>query len=137
MQKSKFAAIIATLSLTACSIMSPSVSYEQKLQPWIGKSAEQLYDTLGTPAQTTPIDNNTIMVTYNQITNSPIDGDFEPRSIDTIVLMPTCDKSANVFCVRPSSLRRALMICPRFVISNFKFLISLCSNDYSYTNFQI
>lgn len=78
MQKSKFAAIIVILSLTACSIMSPSVSYEQKLQPWIGKSAEQLYDTWGTPAQTTPIDNNTIMVTYNQITNSPIDGDFEP-----------------------------------------------------------
>lgn len=52
-----------------------------------------------------------------------IDGDFEPRSIDTIVLMPTCDNSANVFCVRPNSLRRALIICPRFVISNFKFQI--------------
>ena len=77
MRKAKFGTIIAAF-LGLCACMSPSVAYEQKLQPWVGKSAEQLYDVWGAPAQTTPIDNNTIMVTYNQVTNSPIDGDFEP-----------------------------------------------------------
>lgn len=77
MRKAKFGTIIAAF-LGLCACMSPSVAYEQKLQQWVGKSAEQLYDSWGTPAQTTPIDDNTIMVTYNQVTNSPIDGDFEP-----------------------------------------------------------
>lgn len=75
----KTALIVAAIFLIAgCHIMSPDASYEKKLQPWVGKSAEQLYDTWGTPNQTTQISDNQIMVTYNEVTNSPIDGDFEP-----------------------------------------------------------
>ena len=76
----KSAVIIAALIfLTGCgSIMSPTTAYQQKLSRWMGRSAEELYDTWGYPPQTTQINNDTIMVTYNQVTNSPLDGDFEP-----------------------------------------------------------
>ncbi len=66
------------LLLAGCNITSPNAAYEQKLSQWKGKTAEQLYDAFGTPNQTSPIDDNTIMVTYNEVTNSPLDGDFEP-----------------------------------------------------------
>ena len=66
------------LLLAGCNITSPNATYEQKLSQWKGKTAEQLYDAFGTPNQTSPIDDNTIMVTYNEVTNSPLDGDFEP-----------------------------------------------------------
>ena len=52
--------------------------YQQKLNGWIGKSAEELYDTWGFPPQTTPLGDNKIMVTYFYSADAPIDDDYEP-----------------------------------------------------------
>lgn len=50
--------------------------------------------------------------TFPTFNNVPNEGDLEPRSMDTIVLIPTCDSNANVPWVIPNSLRRSFIVCP-------------------------
>ena len=77
--KNKAVILWALALLVGCRSYYPSqAAYQQKLNQWIGKSAEQLYDVWGFPPQTTPIDGNTYMVTYFESADAPIDDDYEP-----------------------------------------------------------
>lgn len=70
-----------TLVCLLCSCQNIGFSqseYAQKLQPWIGKSANSLYAEWGTPVTTKNIGSNTYLVTYYQSESQPIDNDFQP-----------------------------------------------------------
>lgn len=71
--------LVGLAVLSGCKSYYPSqAAYQQKLNGWIGKSAEELYDTWGFPPQTTPLGDNKIMVTYFYSADAPIDDDYEP-----------------------------------------------------------
>ena len=75
MQKNRWilAGLAGTALIIGCHSFYPSqAAYQQKLNGWIGKSAEELYDTWGFPPQTTPLGYNKIMVTYFYSADAPI-----------------------------------------------------------------
>ena len=81
MQKNRWilAGLTGSALIIGCHSFYPSqAAYQQKLNGWIGKSAEELYDTWGFPPQTTPLGENKIMVTYFYSADAPIDDDYEP-----------------------------------------------------------
>lgn len=119
MQKTALLATVMIL-IAGCHIMSPSAAYEQKLQPWVGKSAEELYDNWGTPNQTTQIDDNTIMVTYNEMTTSPIDGDFEPYA-DELNYEALAVPSFGLITSSPLYYCRTSFVLKNDVVTDFNF----------------
>lgn len=77
--KTYLVGLSAFLLLCGCHKIGYSNSvYQNKLAPWIGKSADSLYEQWGTPATTQQIDDNTILVSYYQSESQPIDNDFQP-----------------------------------------------------------
>lgn len=118
--RTKAILMAAILLIAGCHIMSPAVSYEQKLRPWVGKSAEELYDTWGTPNQTTQINDNTIMVTYNEVTNSPIDGDFEPYA-DELNYEALAVPSFGIIASSPLYYCSTSFVLKNDVVTDFNF----------------
>ena len=112
--------ITAILALAACNVMSPATSYEQKLSSWVGKSAEQLYDAWGTPNQSTQIDDNTIMVTYTEVTNSPIDGDFEPYA-DELNYEALAVPSFGIMASSPLYYCKTSFVLKNDVVTDYNF----------------
>ena len=78
-KKIYYLSFCGVLLIAACGNVGYSRSkYEQKLNQWVGRDLNALYDYWGTPVNVSPIDDNSFMVTYYEQESQPIDDDYQP-----------------------------------------------------------
>lgn len=66
------------LIIGGCQNLNDSQAYNRQLQKWRGQSASELYSDWGTPQQTVPLGNDSVMVSYYRAEDEPTDDEFMP-----------------------------------------------------------